>query len=84
MSWLKKLFWSQNLPKKPKCITKSKKIKKKKRKTSDRNSYGKTGQAYLKDYFENYIDISIGNMYILQIDSISSVVKRLFIAFPPA
>ena len=25
-------------------------------------SYGKTGQAYLKDYFENYIDISIGNM----------------------
>ena len=25
-------------------------------------SYGKTGQAYLKHYFENYIDISIGNM----------------------
>ena len=25
-------------------------------------SYGKTGQVYLKDYFENYIDISIGNM----------------------
>ena len=24
--------------------------------------YGKTGQAYLKNYFENYIDISIGNM----------------------
>ena len=25
-------------------------------------SYGKTGQAYLRYYFENYIDISIGNL----------------------
>ena len=30
--------------------------------TSDRISQGKTGQADFKNYFENYTDISIGNM----------------------
>ena len=62
MSWLKKIFSSQSSQGNQSVLRSGKRQKRRRETTSDRISYGKTGQAYLKDYFENYIDISIGIM----------------------
>ena len=57
MSWLKKIF-----PRNQSVLRSRKRQKRRIETTSDPISYGKTRQEYLKDYFENYIDTSMGNM----------------------
>ena len=59
---VKENFQLANFPGNQSVLRNQKRQRRRRETTSDQISYGKTGQAYLKDYFENYIDISIGNM----------------------